>query len=98
MTKKEGIMYALGQLKGYLEEKKDYKTVELKDLFGDKYERYKLGLSNGDNSVCIIDVKSENQGLRRGRFVIEIDRHFYVDDLANLILQGLAFDLKLQKE
>lgn len=97
MNKREGIIYALGQIKGFLESGKDYKTVKLKDLFGDRYERYEIGLSNGDSSVCIIDVVSEHNELARGRFVIEINRHFYIDDLVNLILQGLAFDMKLQK-
>ena len=97
MTKREGIMYALGQLKGYLEDGKDYQTVKLKELFGDKYERYELGFSNGDKSICILDVSKKSDGIGRGRFVIEINRYFYIDDLVNLILEALAFDLKLQK-
>ena len=96
MNKKEGIIYALGELKGQLECGKDYNTIKLKDILGEEYNAYEIGFSNGSDSLCVLDTKSKGDFIR-GRYVIEIDRHFYIDDLVNLILQGLAFDLKLKK-
>lgn len=95
MNKREGIIYALGIVKGFLESDKDYKTVKLNELFGSKYDGYELGLSNGDKSVCLYDTRTNNASTRRR--VIEIDRHFYLEDLVQLILQALAMELRLQK-
>lgn len=96
MNKNKGMLYALGEVKGYLECEKDYKTVKLGDLFGEKYNKYELGLSNGIDMVCIYDVSTRKANGTRRR-VIEVDRHFYIDALVYILNTALAEDLKLEE-
>lgn len=98
MTKREGIIYLLGEINGCIECKTNYKTFKLGDVLGKKYDKYLIGLSNCDDSVCVLDTGTEGRMTPRGRFVIEIHRKFPIEDLVNLILAGLAADLRSQKK
>lgn len=98
MTKKESMYYALGMLKGYLECDRDYKTVNLGTVFGDdKYNKYELGISNCNTTVAIFDVEAEKTEELRKR-VIEVNKYFYIDDLVHILLDALAYDMKLDKD
>ena len=98
MTKKEGMFYALGILKGNFECGKNYRTVNLGEILGKtKYSKYELGLSNHDMCVVLLDMKSPKENDMRRR-VIEVNRHLYIDDLVHLLFDALAFDIKYNNE
>lgn len=97
MTKKEGMYYALGIIKGKFECGKDYESVNLGEIFGsDKYSAYDIGLSNGNTCVALLDVKSPTEHEMRRR-VIEVNRHLYIEDMIHLMFDALAMDIKMKK-
>ena len=98
MTKKDGMYYALGILKGYFESGKDYHTVNLGEILGkEKYVKYVIGLSNHNTCVALMDIESPKEHEMRRR-VIEVNRHLYIDDLVHLLFDALAMDIRINKE
>ena len=97
MTKKEGMCYALGIIKGNFECGRDYQTVNLGEILGsNKYSPYEIGLSNGNSCIALMDIKSPKEDEMRRR-VIEVNRHLYIDDLVHLMFDALAMDIKMKK-
>ena len=92
MNRTEGIYFALGLLKGYCDSGKDYKTVNLIDVFNDQvYSDYCLGTSEAYNEIILWYKYDDHDNRRR---VIEITREFNVRQIATLLLQALAYEIE----
>ncbi len=96
MTKREGIYFGLGCLREFEEQKKDYKLFRLEELFGEKYARYALGIFTG-NVVVFDTITPKVEGSIRRR-VISVPEDFDGDQMVELILAAISYDMKNRKE
>jgi len=93
MTKKEGIYFALGQIRANSKYGLGYRHIELGDILGDGYRDYEIGTSVYDQLITLYNTKKKWKEDMVYR-VIEISSDFDVEQIADLLLAAMAYDKK----